>query len=111
MDDIVFLYVTAPDETAATLIAEALVAERLAVCANIFPRIRSVYRWKGVVERGEEASLIIKTTAAKAAGARSAIERLHPNETPVIAAIAIDSANSGQAFLSWIRSELPETIP
>lgn len=109
MDEVVFLYVTAPSE-AADKIAEALVAERLAACVNTYPGVRSVYRWKGAIERGVEASMIVKTTGAKAAATRAAIERLHPYETPVIAAIGIDAAKSGPAFLNWVRSELAETL-
>ena len=86
------------------------VGERLAACVNIFPRIRSVYRWRGAVERGEEAAMIVKTTGAKVGPARAAIERLHPYETPVIAAIAIDAGMSGGAFADWVRTELTETI-
>lgn len=111
MDDIVFLYVTAPDEAVAAAIAEALVGDRLAACVTIVPRIRSIYRWNGIVERGAEASMIVKTTAAKAAAARASIEQRHPYVTPVIAAIAIDAAKSGQAFYTWIQSELAETVP
>ena len=111
MNEVVFLYVTAPDEAAAAAIAETLVGESLAACVNIFPRIRSVYRWKGAVERSGEAALIVKTTAAKAAAARSAIERAHPYETPVIAALGVDGVRSGAAFLDWIESELSETFP
>lgn len=110
MDDIVFLYVTAPDEALATSIADTLVGERLAACVNIIPGVRSVYRWKGAVERGEEAAMIVKTTAATAAAARAAIARLHPYETPVIAAIGVDAANSGGPFLDWVRNELAETF-
>jgi periplasmic divalent cation tolerance protein len=111
MTEVVFFYVTAPDEASAAAIADALVSEGLAACVNIFPRIRSVYRWKGAVERGEEAALIVKTTIAKAAAARTALERAHPYETPVIAALGIDSDRSGAAFIDWISSELSETFP
>lgn len=110
MDEVVFLYVTAPDEAAASVIADALIGERLAACVNIIPAIRTVYRWRGAVERGAESVLIVKTIAAKAAGARAAIERLHPYKTPVIAAIGVDTAKSGAPFLEWIRTELAETI-
>ena len=111
MDEVIFLYVTAPDDAAAARIAETLVSERHAACVNIMPCVKSVYRWKGAIERGEETAMIVKTTSAKAASARALIERLHPYETPVIAAIAVDAARSGGAFLDWIANELGETFP
>ena len=110
MEPIRFLYVTAPDEDAASRIAEALVEARAAACVNIFPRIRSVYRWNGAVERGEETAMIVKTTAACAGNARAMIERLHPYDTPVIAALPIDAAHSGEKFVDWIKAAVLETL-
>ncbi len=110
MDGVVFLYVTAPDEAAAAAMAEALVSEGLAACVNIMPRIRSVYRWKGAVERSEEAAMIVKSTQSLAKMARDRLEQLHPYETPVIAAISVNGAFSGHEFLGWVNSELAETF-
>ncbi len=110
MEPIRFLYVTAPDEDAATRIAEALVEARAAACVNILPRIRSVYRWNSAVERSEETAMIVKTTAARAGFARALIERLHPYDTPVIAAFSIDAGNSGEKFVDWIKAEVLETL-
>ncbi len=110
MEPIVFLYVTAPDDAAARRIAEALVEGRLAACVNILPRIRSVYRWKGEIERADEAAMIVKTTAARAVAARALIQSLHPYETPTIAALAVDAERSGEKFVGWIASETMETI-
>jgi hypothetical protein len=51
----VFAYVTAPSVEEADRIGAALVEEHLAACANIFPAMRSVYRWKGAIEKADEA--------------------------------------------------------
>lgn len=109
MDEVIFLYVTAPNESAADAIADALVEVGLAACVNILPHVRSAYRWKGAMARSQEVAMVIKTTTRKAGAARAAIERLHPYETPVIAAIRLDDNNSGLAFLNWVRDELAET--
>jgi periplasmic divalent cation tolerance protein len=110
MDQVVFLYVTAPDDEAASRIAGALVDARAAACVNILPRVRSVYRWNGAVERCEETGMIVKTTAARAGDARALIERLHPYDTPVIAALSIDAGNSGEKFVDWIKAAVLETL-
>ncbi|MFN3961082.1 MAG: divalent-cation tolerance protein CutA [Parvularculaceae bacterium] len=107
---IVFLYVTAPDEAGAARIAEALIGSRAAACVNILPRITSVYRWRDGVERAEETAMIVKTTAAKAAAARALIEKLHPYETPAIAALPIDFPGSAKKFIRWIETETAETL-
>ncbi|HBK92885.1 MAG TPA: divalent-cation tolerance protein CutA [Parvularcula sp.] len=110
MGEVIFLYVTAPGEAAITAMADTLVTEGLAACVNILPRIRSVYRWKGAIERSEEAAMIVKTTEALADKARRRLEHLHPYETPVIAAFSVVAARSGGGFLNWMACELSETI-
>lgn len=102
MSEILFLYVTAPDAESADAIAEALVDCGLAACANILPGMRSVYRWEGAVEKNDEVVAIFKTPAAKAEAARREICRLHPYETPCIAAIPIAKTGSNPAFLAWV---------
>jgi periplasmic divalent cation tolerance protein len=111
MEPVVFLYITAPDEAVAARIAETLVEMRAAACVNIFPPIRSVYRWNNAIESAQEVAMIVKTTARKALTARALIEGLHPYEIPAIAALAIDPAQSGEKFLAWLVSEVSETLP
>lgn len=108
MSDIVFLYSTAPSEEVADSIAAALIAAGAAACVNIIPGMRSVYRWRGVIEQCAEVVLIIKTTAAAAPRARDLLVARHPHETPALAAISIDDAASSPAFLDWIRAETAE---
>jgi len=49
MDEVSIILVTAGSEEEAAGIGRALVEEKLAACANIVPRIRSIYRWKGEI--------------------------------------------------------------
>ena len=55
--------VNAASEEQALRIANALVGERLAACANIVSPIRSIYRWQGEVQTDTEHTMIIKTRA------------------------------------------------
>lgn len=96
---------TAPDTETAERIAGALVEARLAACANIFPGVRSVYRWQGAIESAEEISAIFKTTAALAEAASALIVRLHPYEVPCIVSLPIGEAGSHPGYLSWIGQE------
>ncbi|MFT5447025.1 MAG: periplasmic divalent cation tolerance protein [Gammaproteobacteria bacterium] len=56
--------VTCPVELAEGF-AQKLVQNQLAACINIVPRIVGVYRWKGAVEKDDEALLIIKTSLSR----------------------------------------------
>ncbi len=105
MPRIMFLYATAPDDATARMIADALIEARLAACVNILGAAASVYRWKGAIERADEIVFLAKTTADNATRARDLILRLHPYETPAVAAINIEQASSNPAFLAWIGDE------
>ena len=105
MSGAIFLYITTPGERVAQEIASVLVEERLAVCANIIPGMTSVYRWEGAIARDEETIVIIKTTEAAAADARTRIEALHPHDTPCIVALPIAPDLSSARFIRWIEDE------
>ena len=105
MSDAVFLYVTAPDAETAEALARELVEGNLAACANILPGMRSVYRWEGKVERGEEVVMIVKTTTRSAAAARDRLIAAHPYDTPCVAAIPIAADGSNANFLEWIAKK------
>lgn len=104
MTRVTFIYATAPDDDAAASIARALVEGGHAACVNIFPCVKSVYRWEGRVEEAAEVAMIIKTTSDRAAPVRDLILDRHPFDNPAIAAISIDEASSSHNFCDWIRA-------
>src|SRR3569832_1910042 len=73
---------TCPDAATAQLIADAVVEQGRAACVNIIPSLRSVYMWKGALDRAEEQLLLIKTTQAVYPALEQAIRTLHPYELP-----------------------------
>lgn len=101
MSGFALLLTTVGDRAEAERIADALVAERLAACVQI-EAIRSVYRWRGKIERAEEYRLQIKTTAALSAATEARIMALHSYDLPEIVRIGIEGS---AAYLAWIASE------
>jgi periplasmic divalent cation tolerance protein len=101
MTDKIVIFSTAGSETDAGNIAHTLVQLRLAACVNIIPRIASVYRWEGRVDRAEEWLLLIKTTKASFAAVRDAIKELHSYEVPECIAVPIESGS--EDYLKWIE--------
>jgi periplasmic divalent cation tolerance protein len=85
-------------------IAGQLVERRLAACVNIVGPMRSIYRWKGVIEREQEYLLIIKTTAERAAELANAFSELHPYELPEHVELAIEGG--GSAYLEWLGAQV-----
>ncbi len=98
--DYVIIYVTAPDEETAVTIGRALVEEKLAACANIVPRIRSLYRWKGAVEDEREVLMILKTRTELFDRVEQRVRSMHPYEVPEI--VAIPLTHGSPPYLDWL---------
>lgn len=104
-DDFVLLYMTAPDTETAERIAGALIEARLAACANIFPEMHAVYRWRGAIESAAEVAVVFKTSAARAEAASARIAALHPYEVPCVISLPISAVGSHPGYLAWIGQE------
>ena len=100
MSAFVIVLTTLPAEGDAEKLALQLVEERLAACVNVLPQMRSVYRWKGAVERADECQLVIKTTRARVTALEARIRQLHPYDVPEFVVLPIDSG--GADYLSWL---------
>ena len=92
---------TVADESAAADLAGRAVEARLAACAHIAP-IRSVYRWKGVVERDSEVSLRFKTMPDRAEDLVAFIRSNHSYELPEI---LVERAEASPDYLAWVKVE------
>jgi periplasmic divalent cation tolerance protein len=90
-------------ETAEQMAAE-LVERRLAACVNIVGPIRSVYRWKGALEREQEYLLLIKTTTEQASALATAFAELHPYELAERLELAIQGGSV--AYLEWLSAQV-----
>jgi periplasmic divalent cation tolerance protein len=95
------IYVTATGRDEAIRIAEAVVSERLAACANILDGVTSVFHWDGKLCRENETVLILKTREEKAEALTARIKALHSYECPCIVMLPIEGGNP--AFLEWVR--------
>jgi periplasmic divalent cation tolerance protein len=96
---------TVPDEESARRIAQALVAEGLAACVNVLPRLTSVYRWEGEVTSGEELLLIIKTRDERYAALEARVKELHPYAVPEVIALPIQQGS--RDYLDWLVQSTP----
>jgi periplasmic divalent cation tolerance protein len=85
-----------PDE--AERIAEMVVAEGLAACANILAPCRSIFPWQGAVERAEEVPVLFKTARPEVLIAR--IAALHSYDVPAAVAWPIVAAYA--PYAEWI---------
>ncbi len=102
MNEIILVYITTPNVAEAKKIASALVQEKLAACANIFP-IQSAYWWEGKIENGKEWVSLLKTASHLRRQLQEAIERLHPYEVPCIMQWEVIA---NKAYENWISASV-----
>jgi periplasmic divalent cation tolerance protein len=95
--------VTAPNKEEAQKIAEILVTDRLAACVTLTP-VRSVYRWKGEIQREDEVQLMIKSDLSMSEKIIERIQQIHSYEVPEIVSVAFDSGLA--AYLNWIDEQV-----
>lgn len=104
MTEIVLLYCTTASLAEAEAIAQKLVGERLAACANIIPGMRSVYWWQGKLEQGEEAVLILKTRSDLVAAATAAVKAAHSYSVPCVLPLAV-GVGGNPDYIAWLLAE------
>ncbi len=85
-------------------IARHLVEKRLAACVTIVPQVRSIYRWKGVVEDAPEWLLIVKSRRGLVERLSAEIASLHSYQVPEVVALPI--VDGAPAYLNWLDREL-----
>lgn len=100
--DIRFLYITAKDKDEAARIGKTLVTEKLAACANILPKMNSIYFWEGELVEDEEAVLILKTKAGLVEQAMERVKSLHSYKVPCVMSIPLEKGNP--AYVQWLHS-------
>ncbi|MDD3371469.1 MAG: divalent-cation tolerance protein CutA [Alphaproteobacteria bacterium] len=106
MSEFILVYMLAASEGEAEKIAEALVAESLAACVNLFGGVRSIYKWQGKTERAQECAMIAKTTASNFEALRKRVVELHSYECPCIVALPVEAGH--EPYLDWLRGSVAQ---
>jgi periplasmic divalent cation tolerance protein len=99
-DEIVLAFSTFPDVETARRIARELVTENFAACANVIPKIESIYCWQGKIQQGDETLVLFKTTAARFAAFQEKLKSLHPYDVPEIISCEVTAGLAD--YLRWV---------
>jgi periplasmic divalent cation tolerance protein len=91
------------EREAAERIAETLVTERLAACAQVLGPQTSIYRWNDKVEHATEWRLEIKTASTRLTALERRLLELHPYDVPEC--IALPIIHGSDAYLRWLAEE------
>jgi len=101
VSEFIVVFVTCASEDEALKIANTLVEERLAACANLVSPIRSIYRWEGKTWDEKEWLLIIKTQKMRFEELEKKVKSLHSYSVPEIVALPI--AEGSSPYLNWLK--------
>ena len=102
--DVVTVIMTAPDAKTAEMLGHTLVSERLAACANVVPKIVSMYWWDGELQRDDEAMVILKTVQQRAEALEARAVELHPYSVPEVLVLPVSSGH--EPYLAWVGNEV-----
>jgi len=100
------VFVTAPEIRSARLLASAALHSRLVACANLLPKIESLYWWQGKIESAAEVLIVFKTTKAKLKALEKLIVAKHPYDTPEFLVLPVSAGN--HRYLDWVSKSLAE---
>ncbi|MBW0432773.1 cation tolerance protein CutA [Leptospira yasudae] len=98
------VYVTAKNEKEALKIGKTLVEERLAACANILPKMKSVYHWEKKLVVDNEAVLILKTKSELMTELTLRIKSLHSYSVPCVVSLPLLEGN--RDYFTWLFGEV-----
>ena len=99
---LVLALTTEGDQDRAEALAETLLERRLVACVSLLPQ-RSLYRWRGHLERESEVQMLLKTSAADLELLRETVMDLHSYDTPEWLSWPVDAA---PAYGAWVLGEL-----
>jgi len=101
VDEICDVTITADDAEWLAGWVRRLVEDRLAACGNIdVGRVRSIYRWEGAVEDGEEVRVTLHTRRSLVPAIIERADADHPYDTPQVLAVPVVAAHPG--YHRWV---------
>ena len=108
MNDPVIILTTASSNKEAEIIGSNLVENKLAACVNIIPNVKSIYRWKGKINKDSEYLLIIKTVKRVEKEVFENIRKLHSYDTPEMITIPITGGE--KSYMNWLSRSVSRPV-
>lgn len=102
MNEYLLVISTVPSEDEGKAIAQKIVEERLAACANLTSAVQSFYWWEKRISHDREFILFIKTKKSLFKKLEERIKTLHSYKVPEIIALPIYTGS--QNYLDWINT-------
>ena len=93
------IHTTIDSTNEAINISKLLVNQRLSPCVQMVPKIKSIYNWKGKLEKSDEILLIIKTIPQKVHDCIELILKYHNYNVPEL--IVTDGEILDNDYREW----------
>ena len=100
-DEICVVLSTAPSAEQAELIAETLVFEKLAACAQTGAPVKSYYIWKGESFKETETPISIKAALSALPDLQKRFMEIHPYECPQWIVLR---AQASEKYAEWVNT-------
>jgi periplasmic divalent cation tolerance protein len=100
---IAIVYATTGSHEEARKIASSLLESKLVACVNIIPKMHSIYRWKGKIEKGDECIMIAKTSNENVDAVIKKIKEMHSYELPCTLVIPV--IGGLEDYLKYVSDE------
>jgi periplasmic divalent cation tolerance protein len=97
----ILITVTFPEKKMAEEIADCIVRDKLAACAQLVGPIHSTYWWQNKIEKTDEWLCLFKSTAKSFKKIEAVVKQKHSYQVPEITCIPI--INGSPEYLNWIR--------
>ena len=94
------VYLPCPDEVCARELGRKLVERGLAACANVIPKMTSIYRWEGKLQEDREALLLLKSVEGNLKALQEAVVQHHPYRLPGL--VTYPAAGGLPEYLDWV---------
>ncbi|AAW71354.1 divalent-cation tolerance protein CutA [Wolbachia endosymbiont of Brugia malayi] len=102
MNSLVLVYTTFSNVKEAKAVSEELLNKKLIICVNIFPKVNSLYLWKGEINSSCEVIAIMKSRSDQVDKIVEKVEAMHSYDQPAIVIIPIEKVN--KSFANWVNS-------
>ena len=103
MDNLKIVITSFAEEEDAVEMANKLLENNLAACCNIFPGVKSFFRWENQLLNEVEILMLIKTREFAVKDVIRVLERDHPYDLPGIEVLSVEDASKD--FQDWVNDE------
>ena len=99
----IYIFLPCPNQTQAESLGIELLERKLAACTKTFP-VTSNFWWQGEIYADDEVVLMIESIMSKFDEIEKVVDRLHPHDAPVLAAIEVSKMS--HRTNKWLDNEL-----